>query len=243
MKLVHDLLGKRFGRLIVVRWERCGRWACECDCGALKVVFGSNLRKGRTLSCGCLRLENARRFDNKFRTHGMTKTPTYRSWRAMLQRCSRVNHRDWPRYGGRGIKVCERWLHSFEAFLEDMGPRPQDRTLDRIDVNGNYEPGNCRWASGQVQAANTRCADTIPAFGQTRHLAEWSEIYGVHRSTIRERICRGWPPEEAVSVPPLRKGKEFLHANAPRLPRRERYPGVEVRSRVKEAEEKEVEVA
>jgi hypothetical protein len=153
-----DLVGQRFGRLVVVALadpSAAGqvRWHCKCDCGATTAVQTSNLRSGHVRSCGCLGAE-AKKYIAK--THGMTETRTWRSWVAMRRRCRDKSYHQYHLYGGRGISVCERWVDSFEAFLADMGERPAGRSLDRIDVNGNYEPSNCRWATAQEQTRNRR---------------------------------------------------------------------------------------
>lgn len=153
------LAGQRFGRLLVGdQADRSAtgevRWHCRCDCGNETIVQGNNLKSGHIQSCGCLGDE--RRRENN-RTHGLSKSRTYRSWRAMRRRCFDHKYREFHLYGGRGISVCERWNASFEAFLADMGERPQGTSIDRYpDVNGNYEPGNCRWATPLEQAHNKR---------------------------------------------------------------------------------------
>jgi hypothetical protein len=156
-----DIAGQRFGRLLVLSYaetrQKKAYWLCRCDCGAERVVCGGNLRKGTSQSCGCLHNEG---MVERFRKHGEGGhpwTPEYRTWRALRNRCRSPKGQTDSRYGGRGIKVCERW-EDYEAFLADMGRRPSPKhSIDRWPNNdGDYEPGNCRWATTTEQRLNQR---------------------------------------------------------------------------------------
>jgi hypothetical protein len=196
-------LAERYGRLRVIGRE--SHFAiCICDCGSNRRVDTSKLRNGETRSCGCLAREISSTRDHS--THGMTHTATYRSWQKMRDRCSNPKNDHWKLYGGRGIVVCERWRDSFENFLADMGTRPAGCTLDRFpNRDGNYEPGNCRWATSQQQGRNTRRCRPITAFGETKLMVEWSEDprCAVGVDTLRARLRRGFEPEWSISEPPL----------------------------------------
>lgn len=133
--------------------------------------------------------------------HGLCGTPTYRSWVAMKARCNNPNTKSYKDYGGRGIKVCDRWANSFVAFLEDMGERPEGETLDRIDLNGDYEPGNCRWLPRANQTRNTRRNKRITFRQETKTISEWAAEFGINPINLNRRLRRGWSVEEALTTP------------------------------------------
>lgn len=143
-----DLTGKQFGRLTVIRESHVSGkqiyWSCQCDCGNRCTVRGAHLRHEKILSCGCNRV-----------VHGKVHDPEYKVWQTMIERCNNPNHDSYERYGGRGIRVCDRWMNSFAAFYEDMGPRPSEKhQVDREDNNGNYEPCNCHWTTIKQNSFN-----------------------------------------------------------------------------------------
>lgn len=152
-----DLTGQRFGRLIAVEYGydqgKVLKWLCKCDCGNIKIVPTSYLRSGDTKSCGCYNKEGSSKKSFKHGGHGSTE---YKTWRTMIDRCTNENVLQYKYYGARGIKICERWF-DFANFIEDMGKKPDmSYSIDRIDVNGNYEPSNCKWATKTEQAINQR---------------------------------------------------------------------------------------
>lgn len=196
-----DLTGKRFGRLIAERTDGSREhqkgwpfWICVCDCGVKTSVSHGNLNRGITRSCGCL--ASKCRFDRNY-VHGMYGTKTYNSWWSMTQRCGYERHIEYPRYGARGISVCKRW-REFANFYEDMGERPNGMTLDRIDPDGNYCLDNCRWADKKTQSYNRRTTRQMTVHGVTKSVPQWADETGVRAATIRRRLDRGWPPENAL---------------------------------------------
>lgn len=203
MPQVKDISGQRFGRLLAlhivdkVTPKRGKHWMCVCDCGARVVVDGSILRAGMQ-SCGCARVEMLRRRNEGLAKHHMHGTPTYLSWQAMKARCQRATAADYARYGGRGITVCDRW-QTFDGFLADMGVRPDHTSIDRIDVNGNYEPGNCRWATRSEQCRNKRGNTILELHGEFASMAAWAERTGINYNTLHARIRKGWSHEHALT--------------------------------------------
>lgn len=203
-----DLTGRRFGRLTVIRYlgKRSNQsdWLCKCDCGEdsfTRVLSQNLLRKLHTQSCGCLRDEKC---GNQFRTHGLRKSPEYVIWCRMRERCCDKNNPAYKNYGGRGVRVCEEWQQSFEAFYRDMGPRPAaDYELDRFpDNDGPYCKSNCRWTTRIQQARNRRNNRLITIDDETHCVSEWAEIMGIKGYVIRLRLRRGWTERDAVMSPP-----------------------------------------
>lgn len=191
-----DIAGKRFGRLVAVEFvELSGSnrlWKCVCDCGKDHIVAATYLNRGLTKSCGCLRIDAAiNTIKTHKTTHGMTGTKTYYVWKAIQQRCNNSKRDSYSRYGGRGIKVCERWSESFENFLEDMGICPSGMSIEREDFDGNYEPSNCRWATSKEQANNRSTNRNITHDGRTQTMAQWAEEIGISSGAIYLRLKRG----------------------------------------------------
>lgn len=176
------MIGRRFGRWTVVAKSRrdnpkygWAMWDCVCDCGNRGSKLGAELRRGKTQSCGCLRVKIS---GDLHRKHGLEGTPVYHSWASMIQRCSNPNFPHYSYYGGRGIKVCKRWK-IFANFYADMGERPKELTLERINNQGNYEPSNCKWATKLEQAGNTRANVIVTINGRSQCIAAWARELGL----------------------------------------------------------------
>lgn len=209
-----DLTGQRFGRWTVI--SRVGSdsnkraaWLCKCDCGRTKVVNSSNLIQGTSKCCGCTRKDSLEQFYSKnYPAHGLYGTRLYTVYANILYRTENPSSPDYHNYGGRGIKICCEWRDSFKAFYDWslMNGYKEGLTIDRIDVNKGYSPGNCRWVDRLVQANNTRMNCVIECFGERHTLAEWARIVGISRLAIYKRIQRGWSIERALTEP-LHKNK------------------------------------
>lgn len=196
-----DETGNQYGRLKVVKLH--GRkdgqviWDCICDCGRTVFVPTHSLRAGNTSSCGCLKLELIRARSTK---HGGSAIPEYRVFHVMLDRCYRKTCKNFKEYGARGITVCERWRTSFPNFISDMGRRPTPlHTIERINNDGNYEPGNCRWATRLEQGGNRRNTIVLTAFGKTKTIPQWCKDTGLNYSTLIKRHRQGWTAERALT--------------------------------------------
>lgn len=210
-----DRTGQRFGRLVVSRLVEVGKnwvgvWECVCDCGQVVKVRSSNLTSGQIKSCGCLKREATIRRNTSHGLSGGEKTPTklYRIWLGMRRRCFSVRSDDYPHYGGRGITVCGEWADyaAFHAWAMASGYQ-SGRSIERNDVDGNYEPSNCRWATRREQALNKRNSRRITYNGQTLTTAEWAEATGIPHTALRMRLHRGWSVEKALTEPVEAKSK------------------------------------
>lgn len=192
---IKNLTGLKFGKLSVIEYagtnsRRQATWLCLCECGKQKIAVGTYLRRSQTASCGCKISQSRKR-------HGMTKTGAWNSWRAMMKRCYQTSHTFYNLYGGAGITVCDRW-HVFENFYADMGERPENMTIDRIDTSGCYSPENCRWATMVEQAGNKRNSRLIYVDGERKTARQWSLSSGTPCTTIEWRFKSGWEPHEVV---------------------------------------------
>lgn len=201
-----DITGDRYGRLVVIGYagSHASRnrtyWYCKCDCGTFVKVGRSHIRSGKTKSCGCL-------FDESVsvgkQTHGhaleRNQSKTYHTWSSMKRRCYNKKASNYDRYGGRGIQVCDRWLNSFENFLEDMGEKPDGMTIERLKSNGNYAPENCKWADN-IEQANNKSNNRILDFdGKSMTVAQWARELGLSYKTLSLRLLRGWSVEKTLT--------------------------------------------
>lgn len=222
-----EMVGKRFGRWTVI--ERASKevkgvyWLCRCDCGTERVVNGRMLRTGGSVSCGCYAREaSSQRMKDltpeekkKFAryTHHQSDSRLYRIWWGMRERCYKSNKAEYKHYGGRGITICDEWLEDFMNFYNwAMSNGYEDHlSIDRIDVNGNYCPENCRWATQKEQCNNTRQNRFLKFNGETHTVKEWADIVGINVITLRSRLRTGWSVELALTTPTLKRGEIIKH--------------------------------
>lgn len=203
-----DLTGKKFERLTVLKFDKKviqgkGRsyyWLCQCECGNIKSIKSTHLKSGKIKSCGCLQKEIAK---NLCTTHNLSNSKLFKILDAMKGRCYNKNNKSYKYYGGRGIIICDEWKNNFKIFYDwaiNNGYQ-EGLTIDRINVNGNYEPSNCRWITQKQQANNTRANVYITYNNQTHTLMEWSEITGISYSALRHRLQRKWTIEKTLTTP------------------------------------------
>lgn len=209
-----DLVGKRFGNLVVK--ERAAnyvspsghpevQWLCLCDCGNETIVYGNYLRSGHTKSCGC------QQHCTPYTTHGMSSSRLYSIYENMKTRCYNPSHKLYPRYGGRGVRVCDEWRANPDAFIRWSlsNGYSEELTLDRINSNGDYEPANCRWVDWLMQQNNRSDNRVLELYGREQTIAQWSREKGYSPHLIAQRLGRGWTVEEAIETPPYAKrGRE-----------------------------------
>jgi hypothetical protein len=207
-----DLIGKKFGRLTVVKQGRPGtntygrpirKWVCECECGNETTVTTGKLTTGLTVSCGCYWKEVNKK---AVTTHGLRYRPEYQMWSSMKRRCHNEKDSGYKKYGAKGIKVCDRWRESFAYFIEDMGPRPPGTSIDRIDGTKGYYKENCRWATPLQQANNLCTTRFFTVNGETETITGFAKKWGCSRDAIKLRLRRGQSIEHIAEVMKLKHG-------------------------------------
>jgi len=207
-KPFNDLSGKSFNSLTVIERDydyhgRAVKFYCRCVCGTIKSIETHSIQSGNIKSCGCLRISSLSKHNT---THGESKqhkrSKEYLAWASIFERCYNPNHKSYKHYGGRGITVCEQWKSGFPEFLKNMGRCPDGHSLDRIDVDGNYEPKNCRWAGAKEQGNNKRNNRLlIDNNGDVKTLSEWADMIHMLPETISQRIKHGWSIDKSLSTP------------------------------------------
>lgn len=185
-------LGTKFGRLTVAEKLPHSKWRCDCECGKSTIAYAGHLRAGARISCGCL-------IGKANRKHGMSHSSEYKAWDNARDRCKNPKNRKYPLYGGRGIKVCDRWISSFQNFIADMGNKPSPKhSLERANGNGNYEPGNCVWATAEEQNNNRSFNRRLMVNGAQMTVAQASRLTGICHATILGRLDAGKSDDEAI---------------------------------------------
>lgn len=211
-RAMSQLLGgrERFGQLTFIEEGKpCGRQRrgrFRCDCGTVKDMLLNHIRAGKVISCGC---EGARRSASRFTKHGAYSTPTYKTWNAMMQRCHNPDNTSFPRYGGRGIAVDPAWHgpEGFHRFLAYVGPRPAGTSIERIDNDKGYRPGNVRWATAKEQQNNRGLSRIITFDGKAMNVRDWSRHLGMGKNTVDARLRAGWSVERALTEPVHKSGE------------------------------------
>ena len=235
-----DLTGQRFGRLVAI--ERAtnsksgkAKWLCKCDCGNETMVFSTSLVRGLSRSCGCLNREVT---SDRFSTHRLSKSRLHETWSGMKKRCYNSNSKSFAAYGGRGIEVCSEWRDDFQSFYNwAMSNGYADNlSIDRIDVNGNYCPENCRWVDKLTQANNCRTNHYLTFNSKTQSIAEWSRELGVSDSLIRQRLLNlGWSVEQALTTPVVKATRNVVRPTAKTVVTSRRMPDEPERQKIRSA--------
>ena len=209
MRIPHDLTGKRFGRLVAISRTKnkhgVSAWLCVCDCGNEKVVRTDHLESGDIKSCGCLFDELNHKTARK---HGLSEDPLYNRFTNIVSRCESPTNPEYKNYGGRGISICDEWRNDFKAFYNwsMQNGYKKELSIDRIDVNGDYEPNNCRWVDNIVQANNTRSNHFIEYNGERKTIAEWGRKLGISYSGLWRKLkAHKWSMEDVI--------KDFYEVN------------------------------
>lgn len=199
------MVGRRFGRLTVEQLDTFRKktnrryWLCRCDCGRVTSANTTDLKSGKCKSCGCLKAEWLK---NHATLHGESRTKLYGVWNAMKARCYNPNAARYPRYGARGIEVCDEWRHDYYSFKDwaIANGYAEGLTIDRVDVNGNYCPDNCRWITSAEQMKNMSSNRMLTHNGETHTLSEWAKMVGITAPTLSKRLKRGWSLEQALTT-------------------------------------------
>lgn len=215
-RTLKDETGNKYGRLLVIERDLSkdhhdAFWICKCDCGNISSVNGTMLRRGTSKSCGCLQREL---LSKRQKTHGETNTRIHNIWSKIKFRCFNNKSKDYSKYGGRGITMCEEWSKSYETFRDwsYANGYKENLTIDRIDNDGNYEPNNCRWATIKEQSRNTRYNRKYEYQGEMRCVVELAEIAGLSKYTLKYRLDNGYTLENAMFTP-LKKNKRRINKN------------------------------
>lgn len=198
-----DKTGKSFGDWLVIKRDGSMKYGgaaylCRCKCGTERRISSGSLGAGGTLSCGC---DNKKTFAERSVTHGMSKHPMYLAWCRIKDRCYNRRHTYYPRYGGRGIGLCERWMDFTKFYSDNIQSWRAGLTIERIDNNGQYEPDNCRWATRAEQSRNRSNTVLMTLGDVTQPLSVWSEFVGIPQNTLRTRKRAGWSDEKALTTP------------------------------------------